>query len=129
MQGDIHSSRKLGAALIAGLIAIVVNTLLLEAANWIPLVTARGGLLKLLKMYFASPLASLGVAGLWAALHLPDADTHAFKTGFHIVVGLLMAAFYAFLLEPILWGRRLRRVLSSRSLSGSPPLLLTSRPD
>jgi len=66
MQGDIHSSRKLGAALLAGLIAIVVNTLLLEAADWIPLVTARGGLLKLLKMYFASPLASLGVADLWA---------------------------------------------------------------
>jgi hypothetical protein len=102
MQGDIHSSRKLGAALIAGLIAIVVNTFLLEAADWIPLVTARGGLLKLLKMYFASPLASLGVADLWAALHLPAADTHAFKTGFHIVVGLLMAVFYAFLLEPIL---------------------------
>jgi hypothetical protein len=66
MQGDIHSSRKLGAALLAGLIAIVVNTLLLEAADWIPLVTARGGLLKLLKMYFASPLASLGVAHRWA---------------------------------------------------------------
>ena len=39
MQDDIHSSRKLGAALIAGLIAIVVNTAMLEAAAWIPLVT------------------------------------------------------------------------------------------
>lgn len=84
MQEDIHSSRKLGAALIAGLIAIVVNTAMLEAADWIPLVTARGGLLKLLP----SPLASLGVTDLWAALHLPAADTPAFKTGFHILVGL-----------------------------------------
>ena len=34
---DIHSSRKLAAALVAGLIAIVVNTAMLEAADWIPL--------------------------------------------------------------------------------------------
>lgn len=111
MQVDIHNSRKLGAALIAGLIAIVVNTLLLEGADWIPLVTARGGLLKLLKMYSAMPFPSLGVADLWAALHLPAADTHAFKTGFHIVVGLLMAVFYAFLLEPILPGSALAKGL------------------
>ena len=76
MQDDIHRSRKLAPALIAGLIAIVVNTAMLEAADWIQLVTARGGLLKLLKIYFASPLAGLGVADLWAALHLPAADTH-----------------------------------------------------
>ena len=36
MQDDIHSSRKLGAALIAGFIAIVVNTSMLEAADLIP---------------------------------------------------------------------------------------------
>ena len=106
MQDDIHSSRK-SAALIAGLIAIIVNTAMLEAADWIPLVTARGGLLKLLKIYFASPLAGLGVADLWAALYFPAADTHAFKTGFHILVGLLMAVFYAFALEPILSGSAL----------------------
>jgi hypothetical protein len=58
-----------------------------------------------LKIYFASPLASLGVADFWAALHLPAADAHAFKTGFHIAVGLLMAVFYAFRLEPILYAR------------------------
>lgn len=104
MQDDIHSSCRLAAALIAGLIAIVVNTAMLEAADWIPLVTARGGLLKLLKIYFASPLAGLGVADLWAALPLPAADTNAFKTGFHILVGLLMAVFYAFVLEPIFSG-------------------------
>ncbi len=57
-----------------------------------------------MKIYFASPLVSLGVADLWAALHLPAADTNAFKTGFHILVGLLMAVFYAFVLEPVLSG-------------------------
>jgi hypothetical protein len=36
IQDDIHSSRKLGAALIAGFIAIVVNTSMLEAADLIP---------------------------------------------------------------------------------------------
>jgi len=36
MQDDIHSSCKLGAALIAGFIAIVVNTSMLEAADLIP---------------------------------------------------------------------------------------------
>ena len=104
MQDDIHSSRKLAAALLAGLSAIVVNTAMLEAADWIPLVTARGGLLKLLKIYFALPLESLSVADFWTALHHPAADTHAFKTGFHIVVGLLTAVFHVFGLEPILSG-------------------------
>jgi len=61
-----------------------------------PLVTARGGLLKLLKIYFALPLESLSVADFWTALHHPAADTHAFKTGFHIVVGLLTAVFHVF---------------------------------
>ena len=36
MQDDIHSSRKLGAALIAGFIAIIVNTSMLEAVDLIP---------------------------------------------------------------------------------------------
>jgi len=36
MQDDIHRSRKLAPALIAGLIAIVVNTAMLEAARLDP---------------------------------------------------------------------------------------------
>ena len=102
MSKPIGTQRLLGASLLAGLIAIVVNTAMLEAADWIPLVTARGGLLKLLKMYLSAPLTGLGIADLWAALTLPAPDTHAFKTGFHIVVGLLMAVFYAYVLEPML---------------------------
>jgi hypothetical protein len=101
----------LGAALIAGLIAIIANTLLLEAADLIPLVTARGGLLKLLKIYLSAPLADLGVAGLWASLPLPAPDSHAFKTAFHIVFGLLMAVFYAYVVEPLLPGTALMKGL------------------
>jgi hypothetical protein len=99
-----HHMGLLGASLLAGLIAIVVNTLILEAADWIPLVTARGGLLKLLKIYLSEPLARVGIAELWASLHLPPPDSGSFKSGFHIVVGLLMAVFYAFGLEPVLPG-------------------------
>jgi hypothetical protein len=106
-----HHMGLLGASLLAGLIAIVVNTLILEAADWIPLVTARGGLLKLLKVYCSDPLVRLGLADLWANLHLPGPDTGVFKSGFHIVVGLSMAVFYAFVLEPILPGAPLTKGL------------------
>ena len=40
-------------------------------------------------------------------LHRPAADTQAFKTGFHILVRLLIAVVYAFVLEPILSGSAL----------------------
>src|SRR6476661_6497638 len=68
MQDDIHSSCRLAAALIAGLIAIVGNTAMLEASR------CRHG---------------------------------CFQDGFHILVGLLMAVFYAFVLEPVLAGSAL----------------------
>jgi hypothetical protein len=86
--------------LLAGAVAIAVNTFLLAAADWIPLVTAHGGLLKLLKRYFASPLGWLGAAGLWVQSGLPGPGTHAFQLGFHVLVGLVMAVFYAVVLEP-----------------------------
>lgn len=64
-----------------------------------------------MKIYFALPLESLSVADFWTALHHPAADTHAFKTGFHIVVGLLTAVFRVFGLEPILSGPALLKGL------------------
>jgi hypothetical protein len=69
-----------------------------------------------LKIYFALPLESLSVADFWTALHHPAADTHAFKTGFHIVVGLLTAVFHVFGLEPILSGPALVKGLVSSLL-------------
>jgi hypothetical protein len=107
MRNSADGHGTLGAALLAGSIAIVANTLVLEAADLIPLVTARGGLLKLLKITLAGPLTGIGAAEIWAALPLPAADSHAFKTGFHIFIGLLMALFYAYLLEPLLPGTAL----------------------
>jgi hypothetical protein len=75
MRNENGKLRVIGSALLAGLIAIIVNTLILELADWIPLITARGGLLKLLKRYAAEPLAGLGIADFWAALHLPGPET------------------------------------------------------
>lgn len=71
-----------GAALVAGGGAIVVNTLALKAADFVPLATAHGGLLMLLRK----------------VVHLPGSGD--FPVIFHLIVGLLMAFFYAWLLEP-----------------------------
>lgn len=95
---------SLRAALLAGLIAIVINTILLYLADFIPLQTAHGGLLNLMKLVFGSTLAKLGVADAWNAFNLPGPGDAVFKTTFHIVVGLGMAVVYAFVVEPILTG-------------------------
>lgn len=95
---------SLRAALLAGLIAIVINTILLYLADFIPLQTAHGGLLNLLKLVFGSTLVKLGVADAWNASNLPGPGDAVFKTTFHILVGLGMAVVYAFVVEPILTG-------------------------
>lgn len=99
------SSAKIGTALVAGSIAIGVNTALLAAADWIPLVTARGGLLKLLTMYFGPVLSRAGVGSVWVGLGLPAPDRTTLQLGFHVVVGLAMAVLYGGVLEPLLPGR------------------------
>ena len=48
---------RLGAALIAGAVAIVLNTLALKAADLVHLETAHGGLLRLLTSLLSGPLA------------------------------------------------------------------------
>lgn len=76
------------SAVLAGFIAIVINSLLLWAADFIPLATAHGGLLRLLQ--------------IMTGLHVPA--TAAFKWEFHGAVGVAMALVYAFVLEPLLRG-------------------------
>lgn len=76
------------AAFLAGVIAIILNSLLLSAADLVPLVTAHGGLLRLVKMATALPLPA----------------SAAFRWEFHIGVGLAMAMVYAFILEPAMPG-------------------------
>ena len=78
------------SALVAGAFAILLNTAALAAAGLVPLQTAHGGLLRLLAIL---------VGG---SIHLPS--TGAFQVGFHVMVGLAMAQFYAFALEPISFG-------------------------
>ena len=81
---------RLYAALLSGTIAIVLNTLALAAADLIPLATAHGGLLRFLVMMTGG------------AVKAPTGSV--FQTGFHLAVGVLMALFYAYALEPRLPG-------------------------
>jgi hypothetical protein len=77
---------RVAAALVAGTIAIVSNILALDAAWLVPLDTGNGGLLRFLVMLTGGAF--------------PVPAGAVFQTGFHFVVGLAMALFYAFVLEP-----------------------------
>jgi hypothetical protein len=93
---------RLAPALISGSTAIVLNTLALKCADFIPLATARGGLLRLLSSWFAAPLTGMGVASAWLRAGAPAPTSPVFQTGFHLVVGIAMALVYAYALEPVL---------------------------
>jgi hypothetical protein len=88
---DLSAARRILVALLAGGLAIALNAGLLAAADRIPLVTARGGLLKLLRNYLEQPLAATGIGACWARFGLPSPTSAAFQAGFHVVVGLAMA--------------------------------------
>jgi len=77
---------RAAAALVAGSIAVLLNTLALDAARIVPVATGDGGLLRFLIMLSGGCLST------------PTGP--AFQNGFHIVTGLAMAFFYAFALEP-----------------------------
>jgi hypothetical protein len=105
MKHRIFELGRLKSALVAGSIAIILNTLALKAADLIQLPTAHGGLLRLLSSGFSGPLRQLGVSALWSAVGAPASNSPAFQIGFHILVGLIMSLFYAFVLEPLMpWG-------------------------
>ena len=103
--------RRATIALLAGGIGIVINTLALKAADLVPLATARGGLLRLIRPWFAPILNQIGVAAWWDRLGAPLPGSAAFATGFHVVVGILMAEFYAYALESWLPGSPWRKGL------------------
>jgi hypothetical protein len=104
-----------GQMIVAGLasasIAIAINTFVLFAASWIPLVTAHGGLLKLIKPAATVVLVKTGIAGIWQVARLPASDSTIFKAGFHIAVGLSMGVFYALVVERLLRGTAWRKGL------------------
>lgn len=102
MSADHRRLNRLGAAMLAGSVAIVLNTLALAAAGLFHLETAHGGLLRLMVSSLPSSVDRLGIASTWAAMNGPPISSKSFQTGFHLFVGLLMALFYAFVLEPFL---------------------------
>lgn len=99
------------AALVAGAVAITVNILVLNGLDTADIVTARGGLQKLVQTWLSVPLTQAGANDVWFSLGLPGPDAPLFRTGFKVAVGLLMALAYALLLEPALRGGWLRKGL------------------
>lgn len=75
---------RVRAGVVAGFLAILVNTAILIVADRLHIVTARGGLLTLLLRLAGPPVPR--IAGTWS-----------FKQLFHIVVGVGMAIGYAVL--------------------------------
>ena len=94
-------TRRLALGVLAGSIAIAANSAVLAAADWIPLETAHGGLLKLLTITLGDTFKTAGIPRIWGALGLPEATSPEFKVGFHFFVGIVMAAFYAVAVEPL----------------------------
>jgi hypothetical protein len=78
------------AALLAGAVAIALNIASLAAAKLVSLDTGSGGLLKLLVILIG------GIVRV--------APNGPFQAAFHFSIGLAMALFYAFVLEPLLPG-------------------------
>jgi len=98
-------------SLTAGTVAIVLNILVLDAFDAAGIITARGGLQKLVRAWLSPPLVGSGISDVWSFLGLPGPETPVFKTGFKVTVGLLMALAYALLFEPMLRGGFLRKGL------------------
>ena len=86
--------------LTAGAIAIVVNTLLLKAADWMHVDIGHGGLLELVHRMIVEGVAALDPALTRQAGFKQVLVAPSFKIGFHAAVGLLMALFYTGVLEP-----------------------------
>lgn len=82
------------AWLLAGIVAIAVNTVLLNLAARSGLQTGHGGLLQLIRPWLAPVLDHMGLTHAWTSTGLPVPGTPVFKMGFHVFVGMLMAAIY-----------------------------------
>jgi hypothetical protein len=105
MTHKIFEINRLRSALLAGSIAIILNTLALKAADMISLPTAHGGLLRLIAYGFSGVLQQSGISSVWIQMGAPAPNSPTFQIGFHIFVGLMMSIFYAFVLEPLMsWG-------------------------
>ena len=110
--GAMRALKIIGLALIAGGIAISINILLLNLADALGIVTARGGLQRLVKLWVTAPITRSGIGEIWGGLGLPGPDSAVFRTGFKVCVGLGMAIFYALVLETRLPGGTLSKGLA-----------------
>jgi hypothetical protein len=106
---NIHG--RLEASLEAGAVAIVLNTAALKLADALSLPTAHGGLLRLISPWLAAPLNWFGLTFLWRRAGGPPVSSALFQTGFHLAVGIAMAVFYAFAVEPLRDGRTIAKAL------------------
>ncbi|RDS86085.1 hypothetical protein [Dyella psychrodurans] len=84
------------AWLLAGIVAIAINTVMLNLAALWRLDTGNGVLLRLIRPWTAPLLDRTGLAHAWMTTGLPGTQSHAFMTGFHIFIGMLMAWAYAY---------------------------------
>lgn len=98
-------------ALVAGIVAIIINIIVLDTLAAAGIATGGGALQKLVRSWLSAPLVAAGVNHGWTLLGLPGPDTDLFKTGFKVLVGLLMALVYTLLLAPRLRGGSLRKGL------------------
>ncbi len=86
-------SPDLYKGLLAGLIAITVNTVVLKAAPVLDIMAESGGLLKLVIMQVKPYLSASTIAFF---------QTTAFWIFFHYLTGFAMTLLYMYLLEPLL---------------------------
>ena len=99
-QASFVRFHDLKRGLIAGAIAIAINTILLQIGSALHIQTGHGGLL----MWLAKHLGFAPIA--WNQGILGMLPMKIWKTGFHLLVGMGMAIFYIFIVEPAL-GRKL----------------------
>src|ERR1700761_4555986 len=101
---------SVGRGQIGGAAGLAVNYLLLGLADYLDIVTARGGFQRLTKVWLARPLISMGVAPTWSRLGFPDPGSALFVNGFKIGVGLVFALVYV-AIRPCLPGGPIARGL------------------
>ena len=100
--GKIRTSRvRVSAALLSGAVASGANMALLGTATAAGITTAHGGLLRLFEKTLLQVVTQTNqwsirpVSAVW------------FQNGFHVITGLFMAIFYAYILDQRLYGRPL----------------------
>lgn len=94
----------LRAGLLAGTVAITVNTLALKLAQPLGIVAESGGLLRLGSRY-AGPIANgLGITYAWAKAGLPGPATLPFWLAFHYATGFGMVWLFVAVLHARLPG-------------------------